>query len=76
MESQSANIESMVATYREAIDSTQKVVAKDSDRLATQANSLLASHDLTSAKILKNIPQNHIKTDIIVSTFIIAVTIA
>ena len=28
MESQSANIESMVATYREAIDSTQKEVKR------------------------------------------------
>lgn len=48
---------------------------KIADRLATQANSLLANHDLTSAKILKNIPQNPIKTDIIESTFIIAMTI-
>ena len=60
--------------FLQKLEKIEKVVAKYSDRLATQANSLLTSHDLTNTKILKNIPQNPIKTDIIESTFIIAVT--
>ena len=37
----------------EFLQKIEKVVAKYSDRLATQANSLLTSHDLTNTKILK-----------------------
>ena len=39
--------------FLQKLEKIEKVVAKYSDRLATQANSLLASHDLTSAKNLK-----------------------
>ncbi|WP_104747280.1 dynamin family protein [Helicobacter bilis] len=39
--------------FLQKLEKIEKVVAKYSDRLETQANSLLASHDLTSAKNLK-----------------------